>query len=244
MRITAQLIDARTGGHLWADRYDRELTDIFDVQDEVTLQIVDALRVALKPDEKVLLAEVRTSSVEAHDLFLRGREYIFGPTKSTETFSFAVAAFRKSIEIDPNYSQPYSGLGMAYTHDFLNHWSGTENPLSLAVHFAALGVEKGPNEPFAHYVLGVAKVWKRDLEAARRETEHALALSPNFSPAFGALGLTESIWGCRFRGPIISVALCCSIRHSPTSRRISWVSRCSWRAILPVPSWLSANAFE
>lgn len=195
VRITAQLIDARNGAHLWADRYDRDLTDIFEVQDEVTKRIVEALRVALKPAEVALLAEASTRSVEAHDLFLRGREHLLRPTKSAKTFAQAVADFQKAIEVDPGYSLPYSGLGMAYTHDFMNHWSGTEDPLSLAGHFAALGVEKGPNEPFAHYVLGVVKLWKRDPQAARALEERALALSPNFSPALGALGLVEVYLG-------------------------------------------------
>lgn len=195
VRINAQLIDARNGAHLWADRYDRDLTDIFEVQDEVTKRIVEALRVALKPAEAALLAEAPTRSVEAHDMFLRGREFLLRPAKSAATFALAVADFHKAIETDPGYSLPYSGLGMAYTHDFMNHWSGTEDPLSVAGHFAALGVAKGPNEPYAHFVLGVVKVWKRDLEAARALEERALALSPNFSLAFGALGLVEIFLG-------------------------------------------------
>ncbi|MFN0115065.1 MAG: adenylate/guanylate cyclase domain-containing protein [Paracoccaceae bacterium] len=200
VRINAQLIDARNGAHLWADRFDRDLTDIFEVQDEVTQRIVEALRVTLKPAEKALLAEAPTRSVEAHDLFLRGRELLFGPAKSAANFALAVDRLRQAIAADPGYALPYSGLGMAYTHDFTNHWSDTEDPLSLAGHFATLGVEKGPSEPFAHYVLGVVKVWQCDLDAARALEERALALSPNFAPAFGALGLAEVYLGLPLEG--------------------------------------------
>ena len=79
LRITAQLIDARNGAHLWAERYDRELTDIFAVQGEVTLQIVGALRVTLRPVERERLSDPRTSSVAAHDHFLQGRADLHRP---------------------------------------------------------------------------------------------------------------------------------------------------------------------
>ena len=81
VRITAQLIDAADGGHLWAERYDRDLTDIFAVQDEVTLQIVSALKVTLSPAEKARVSEAGTSDVAAHDAFLHGRELILAATK-------------------------------------------------------------------------------------------------------------------------------------------------------------------
>src|SRR5665213_3669994 len=85
VRITAQLINAETGGHVWADRYDRDLTDIFEVQDEVTRQIVDALKVALTPTEKARMSDDGgTANVEAHDCFLKGREIMSGPIKSRE----------------------------------------------------------------------------------------------------------------------------------------------------------------
>ena len=81
VRITAQLIDAETGGHLWADRFDRELSDIFAVQDEVTLRIVDALKIKLSPVEAAMLSAVETTSSKAHDFFLAGRELVVGHDK-------------------------------------------------------------------------------------------------------------------------------------------------------------------
>ena len=86
VRITAQLIDAGTGGHLWAARYDRDLTDIFAVQDEVAEQIVAALKVTLSPTEKAQIAEGGTSSLEAYDFVLRGRQLLFGSIKNREVF--------------------------------------------------------------------------------------------------------------------------------------------------------------
>ena len=82
VRINAQLIDARTGTHVWADRYDRDMTDIFALQDEVTHRIVEALRIALTPAESARIAHIPTRNIQAHDLFLRGREVLLGPDRS------------------------------------------------------------------------------------------------------------------------------------------------------------------
>jgi adenylate cyclase len=102
VRVSAQLIDAANGAHLWAERYDRELTDIFAVQDDVTHQIVSALKVTLSPAEKALLADTAPANVDAHDCFMRGRELLLGATQNRETFEQVVALFNRAIEIDPN----------------------------------------------------------------------------------------------------------------------------------------------
>ena len=112
VRITAQLIDAATGGHLWAERYDRDLTDIFEVQDDVTRRIVDALKVTLSPAEKARLADSGTSNIDAYDYFLRGREFLLGKTKNRETFEQSIKFFMRALELDPSYSQAYAGLSM------------------------------------------------------------------------------------------------------------------------------------
>src|SRR6266576_1422834 len=94
VRITAQLIDATSGGHLWGDRYDRDLTDIFEVQDDVTHRIVDALKLTLSPAEKARLAESEPSNIDAYDCFLRGREIMLGKEKNRATFEEAIRFLR------------------------------------------------------------------------------------------------------------------------------------------------------
>ncbi|MEO6626549.1 MAG: adenylate/guanylate cyclase domain-containing protein, partial [Burkholderiaceae bacterium] len=191
VRITAQLIDATTGGHLWAERFDRDITDIFAVQDEVTHHIVVALRVTLRPAERVLLANTRTHSVEAHDNFLLGRELQQGANKTLEVFERMVAIFRRAIELDPGYAEPYAGLGMAYCLDFQNHWSGASDSLDVAAYFADQATTKGPHEPYAHYVAGVIAFWQRDLKRAITEANVALRLNPNYAQAVGIRGFAE-----------------------------------------------------
>jgi adenylate cyclase len=191
VRITAQLIDAASGAHLWAERYDRDLTDIFAVQDEVTCCIVDALKVKLTPGETARIADAPTNSPEAHDLFLRGRELVRGSKWNRETFDRAVGYFRRAIELDPNYAEPYAGLAMAHNLNFTNHLTGAPDALDVAAHFVALAIEKDPTLPFAHWVAAAGAIWQRNLERAKRETEAALVLSPNYALAHGTRGHVE-----------------------------------------------------
>ena len=191
VRITAQLIDAANGAHLWAERYDRDLTDIFEVQDEVTRHIVDALKVKLTSVEAARIADIPTTSIEAHDLFLRGREILIGRKWNREIFDRVVAFLRGAIELDPNYAEAYAGLGWAHNFDFHNHLTGSPDALDVSEHFANLAIEKGPKVPFAHWLVATVAIWKRNLERAKRETEIALALSPNYSLACAARGLVE-----------------------------------------------------
>jgi adenylate cyclase len=191
VRITAQLINAANGAHLWAERYDRDLTDIFAVQDEVTRHIVDALKVKLTPSESASIAEVPTNNFAAHDLFLRGRELLRGMKWNREIFDQTVAILTRAIELDPGYAEPYAGLGMAHILDFQNKWTGAPDALDVAARYAAQAIEKGPTVPFAHWTGSVIAIWMRNLERARQQAEKALALSPNYAPAYGTLGHAE-----------------------------------------------------
>ena len=114
VRVTGQLIDAISGAHIWADRFDRDLTDIFAVQDELTREIISALKVKLTPEKKDRLVRKGTIDEEAYDLFLRGRELLFGKKLNRKIFDQIVALFSRAIELDPNYAEPYGGLAMAH----------------------------------------------------------------------------------------------------------------------------------
>ena len=189
VRITAQLIDATSGGHLWADRYDRDLTDIFEVQDDVTHRIVEALKVTLSPAEKAQLNDSGTSNIEAYDCALRGREVLLGNPKSRSTFEQSKAFFIRAIEIDPKYAQAYAGLGFAYMFDYQNRWSDDpDGSLPLAKHYAEQAIEKNPKEPLARIVAAVAATFDRDLDRAKSEVDAALALNPNLAMAYNVLG--------------------------------------------------------
>ena len=107
VRINAQLIEGATGGHVWADRYDRDLTDIFAVQDEITKTIVEQLKVKLLPEEKKAIEQAPTENVEAYTHYLRGREFFHRGSKSY--YALAKRMFAKAIELDPLYARAYAG---------------------------------------------------------------------------------------------------------------------------------------
>ena len=192
VRIAAQLINTTNGGHLWADRYDRDLTDIFEVQDDVTHRIVDALKITLSPAEKERLADTetsKTSNVVAYDCVLRGREFMLGKEKNLETFGQAIKYFKQALEHDPNYSVAYVCLGFAYMFDYQNRW--TENPdgsLQIAKEYARQAIEKDPNEPLARCVSALAASYEKDLDRAKTEIDAALALNPNLALAHSLRG--------------------------------------------------------
>ena len=189
VRITAQLVDAATGAHLWADRYDRDLTDLFAVQDDVTHRIVDALKVTLSPAEEARLAGSEKFNVDAYDCFLRGREFLLGKTKNRQTFEQSKTFFMRACELDPNYSQAYAGLGWAYIFDYQNRWSDDPDlSLRLAKESAAQAIKNDPKEPFARCAAALAAVFENDLDRAKIEVEMALSVNSNYAIAYNALG--------------------------------------------------------
>ena len=195
VRITAQLIGATNGAHLWADRYDRDLTDVFAVQDDVTRRIVDALKVTLSPAEKARLADSGTPNVDAYDCYLRGRELLAMNPKNRERFEQASKLFVRALELDPGYSQAYAALSMAYNLDYQNRWSNNpDTSLPLAKQNAELAIEKNPNEPFARLVAAWAAIFE-DLDRAKSEADKTLALNSNSSGAYVVLGHIETLSG-------------------------------------------------
>ena len=196
VRITAQLIDAATGGHLWAERYDRDLTDLFAVQDDVTRRIVDALKVTLSAAEKARLANSEACNVEAYDYFMRGREFLYGENKNREKFEQAKNFFTRALELDPDYSQAYAGLGWAYIFDYFNRRSDDpDGSLRLARQNVDQAVEKDPNEPFARAMAGLAALLQKDFDRATSEVEFALSLNPNYAFAYNCLGSIHTYSG-------------------------------------------------
>ncbi len=196
VRITAQLVDGTSGGHLWAERYDRELTDIFEVQDEVTEQIVAALKVTLSEKEKSLIGDGGTKNIDAHDAFLKGRDLLFGPKRDRHMFDSATACFRRAIEIDPDYAGPYAGLAMAYMLDHQNHWSEAhETSLDRAARYVSEAIAKDDNDPFAHYVAALVAMWQKDYQRWADEADQALALNPNYALAVSARGIVYTFSG-------------------------------------------------
>jgi adenylate cyclase len=188
VRITAQLIDAGSGGHLWAERFDRDLTDIFSMEDEVVEKIVRALAVTLTRGEEQLLRGRGTRNVDAYQFWLRGRELL---TRSTrDSVAQARVMYRRAIEIDMNFPAPHAGLALAAISDYVSDWAlDPAQALDEAERWARRAVELNDQEPVSHMALGSVLLWRRDHEGALSEFRHMIVLDPNFAQGHAATGL-------------------------------------------------------
>jgi adenylate cyclase len=227
VRITAQLIDGSSGGHLWAERYDRELTDIFEVQDDVTKQIVGALKVTLSEGEQSLIHDGGTKNVDSHDLFLRGRELLRGEKRDREMFDQATAYFRRAIELDPNYAEPYAGLGILYMLDHQNHWSDApETSLGEADRFVNKAIAMDDKDPFAHYAAALVAMWQKDYERWIHEADRGrCALTPPFNTSTSISSVRPILWLVTTGPRRLCLEIVSRPLQTPICRAPSWRQR-------------------
>jgi adenylate cyclase len=174
VRVNAQLIDGTTGGHLWADRYDRELTDIFAIQDEITHAIVEQLKIRLLPKEKKAIAQAPTANVEAYTYYLKGRQFFHNGTCSSITL--ARRMFLKAVEIDPLYAKAYAGI--ANCDSRLEAWYNVAPPADI-LETAAKAIALDPDLSEAHAARGAALASIGRRGEAREAIERALKIDPN-----------------------------------------------------------------
>ena len=193
VRITGQLVDASTGGHLWAERYDRDLTDIFALQDEVAQKIVAALAVKLTEDEQERLERTYTDNLEAYDYFLRGLEYSNRFTK--EATDQARRLFEKAIDLDPGFAAAYGHMSLTYWVEWSFGWTQDFQFLEKAFELAQKAAALDDSLPEAHRILGILCLWKKQHDQAIALTERAITLNPNYADAIGQLGHVLSFAG-------------------------------------------------
>jgi len=175
VRVTGQLIDGRNGGHVWADRYDRDLTDIFAIQDEITHAIVEQLKVKLLPQEKKSIAQAPTANIEAYTFYLRGRQFMQRHSKSN--YQLARRMFANAVELDPLYARAYAGIADCDSFLFLHYHLEAGIDTILATAAKALGLDDQLAE--AHASRGLALSLGKRYEEATAEFERAIALDPN-----------------------------------------------------------------
>jgi adenylate cyclase len=190
LRITAQLIDAATGSHLWAERFDRDMADLFEVQDDVTGRIVEALKVTMSPAEKARISGSGTNNLDAYDCFLRARALlVVGKTQSRAVFEQACGFLLKAIELDGNYAQAYAGLGVAHVLNYQNRWTADSNDaLQQAKQAVGRAIELDPQELMGRVAASLVATFEADLDRAKSEANMVLALNPNSSEAYSCLG--------------------------------------------------------
>ena len=176
VRITAQLIDGSTGGHVWAERYDRDLTDIFAIQDELSEAIVAALKVKLLPQEKEAIERRGTANVEAYNLYLMARQFwITGNYGDVRRDQIVVRTTQRAIELDPNYAKAWALLAIAQTS--LRYHHGLEGNDGLAAAETALEIDPSIAEAYSVRARHLAE--KADFDGAKAIIERGLALDPD-----------------------------------------------------------------
>jgi TolB-like protein/class 3 adenylate cyclase len=183
IRITAQLVDAASGKHVWAERYDRELADIFAVQDEVTLNIVGTLAVELEDDRLERAQRKRPESLQAYEHWLRGKRFLW--TAGEKNFE-ARRHFERAIEVDPKFSRAHAGLAVTYLMDALDFSMADLRPIyetSFACAHTALALDDANYE--AHVAIAWAYLYRRDYDRSKRHIERAIKLNPNDADTLG-----------------------------------------------------------
>jgi adenylate cyclase len=188
VRITAQLIDATTGGHLWAERFDRQLTDIFAVQDDVTSHIVSALALNLSGGDRRSIVAERTENQEAYDLFLRGRElwWAFAPEANRE----AERLLRRAAALDPGFAPGFAFLAATLANAYANGWAeAPAEALAEAESAARQAVKLDERYPYALWSLAMTLSWRRRNDEALGAAEKAIAFNPSFADGHSMVGV-------------------------------------------------------
>ncbi len=177
LRITAQLINAADGYHIWSERYDRELQDIFEVQDEIAKTIANRLKVTLRGERQEPLVKAGTKDLEAYEFYLKGRFYM--NKRTPDGFREAVGYFQQAIEKDHGYALAYTGLAETYTQMAFMNVSSPKELMPKAKAAAAKALELDDNLADPHVALGYASFgYDWDWIAAERHFDRAYALNP------------------------------------------------------------------
>ncbi len=187
VRITAQLIDAGTGHHLWAERLDWELEDIFELQDKVTQRIVATMAPELDRAEQKRSITKKPKDLDAWDSYQRGMALLSEFTK--EGNARAREMFEHAIQLDPTYGQAFSGLAQSHNRDLmLEFWDSREDSAAKCLEAARRGVALDDTDSFAHLLMAIAHMWPGRMEFAIAEATRAVELNPSNAFAYGVLG--------------------------------------------------------
>ena len=195
VRITAQLIDASTGNHIWADRYDGDLSDVFALQDEITKKVIAAIEPRLLEAEGVRSQSRSPEDIDAWDMLIRANSLFWRLTKTEG--EAAIAMLKRAVEQYPDYAPAHSMLAfMMLVQGYLGWAVGEREPLvKQAAALAARAAELDDSDPWAHLVLGYVSFTMRRTDEAVAEFQRAIDLNPNFAAAYGYLGLALALAG-------------------------------------------------
>ncbi len=192
IRITGQLIDVRTGFHVWAERFDRLLEDIFDLQNEVSRKIAEALRISLTESEKESLAQKPTDDLRAYDLYLRGRELLY--LRGKKNNELAIQMFENALLIDPNFASAYAALAEAGSYMYA-WYDGDPKWLGKIIEMNQKALSLEPGSAEALFGIGMVNFYQKRYGEAKRTLERVIQLKPDYYDAHRWLGFIADIRG-------------------------------------------------
>ena len=192
VRITAQLIEADSDSHLWSETYDREMKDVFAIQDDIAQSIVKALQVTLSPQERRAMQSVATSDPEAYDYYLRGRRYMYSMAR--RDYEHAIRMFEQAIGLDSKYALAYAGMADAYSHMYRYVEASPDN-VEKANRASEQAVVLDRDSAEAHASRGMALFISERYDEAEAEFETAIARNANLFEAWYYYGLAASSQG-------------------------------------------------
>jgi tetratricopeptide (TPR) repeat protein len=193
VRISAQLNDVDTGSHLWAERYDRDLADVFSVQDEITQAVVAAIEPQLYAAEDFRARRKTPNNMDVWDLVMRALQRYWRVTR--EDNLVARALLEKAIAVDPSYGQALSLFAACHTRAAYMGWAEMPSSIVRAERAALAAIRADSEDAWAHYALAAVYLFNKRFDDCIAEFELALRLNPNFSPARGLYGLALSYRG-------------------------------------------------
>jgi adenylate cyclase len=194
VRITAQLVDAGTGNHLWAERYDRDMRDIFGVQDEVARSVASTVSGRVEAVGRDRAVRLSAPALRAYDLLLRAKAFMSKYTRGDNEEALACA--ERAIELDPNNARAHTLAAWCLRYSYMAWWiADRENAISRAYQLAKRAVALDETDSIAHSVLGTIQLIRREFEEARSEIQRALDLNPNDAEARRYYGLYLAVTG-------------------------------------------------
>ena len=196
VRINAQLIDALSGGHKWAERYDGSLDDVFAMQDEITASIVDELKIVMVGDEQAKLAKSQTNNTDAYDAFVQG--WVRYQRHTVNNFESAIDHFKKAVQLDPQYTKAHAALAAVYWDAWKNDWSDKlEIPAPILMSNVRTHLKQAMQRPdsLAYWLAANIAIVEEDYQSAVNHAEQIIVLDPNSADGLKTLADAQKLAG-------------------------------------------------
>ncbi len=194
IRVHAQFVDAVSGMHLWADRYDRPWSDIFELQDDLTLRIVSSLSLKLSEEQRIQLSRHYTKDPEAYDYFLRGQAAFYG--YSPQANAQAREMYQRAVDRDPNFARAFASLALTHAYDYRFGWrEDKEGSLRRAQEFSQKALAMDISLPQIHLVASAIHQFGKDHKEAIKAGQRAIALDKNYADAYVTVAFSQTYLG-------------------------------------------------